>query len=281
MNFDSYPAEIRGFGKSLGHTKISHEPVLTPGNKVDCLVSLNDVHSITELNSLKEHGTVIYDSKPPDYVEEDCAIAGFIDPGWTGCGVPLRELSTMAVKSARSRNIVALGAIAGLFDLSPNAFIEAISIRFAKKPKELREINAHAFMLGFEYVTKEFTQPRRIESETLGFLEDRDISIISGNEAAARGCLDAGIRLYSGYPITPATKIMEILAKELPKIGGQVVQTEDEISAIGHAIGAGFAGKRAVTATSGPGLCLMIENINLAVMGEIPVVIINSQRGGL
>ncbi|MFC1545604.1 hypothetical protein ACFL44_02820 [Gemmatimonadota bacterium] len=107
-----------------------------------------------------------------------------------------------------------------------------------------------------------------------------DVVVVTGNDAVARACLDAGVRLYAGYPITPATKIMEILAKELPKRGGVVVQTEDEISAIGHIIGGGFAGKRSVTATSGPGLSLMTEFLNLAVMAEVPIVVVNGQRGG-
>jgi pyruvate/2-oxoacid:ferredoxin oxidoreductase alpha subunit len=104
--------------------------------------------------------------------------------------------------------------------------------------------------------------------------------IITGNEAVAYGAMAAGLGLYAGYPITPATKIMEVLAKDLVKMGGTVVQTEDEISAIAAVVGAFFAGKRAMTATSGPGLCLMTEMINLSVMAESPSVIVNCQRGG-
>jgi 2-oxoglutarate ferredoxin oxidoreductase subunit alpha len=104
--------------------------------------------------------------------------------------------------------------------------------------------------------------------------------IITGNEAVARGALAAGLHLYAGYPITPATKIMEILSKELPKKGGIFLQTEDEISSIGHVIGAGFAGRRAMTGTSGPGFCLMSEFTGLSVMAEVPAVIVDSQRGG-
>lgn len=109
---------------------------------------------------------------------------------------------------------------------------------------------------------------------------NHQIEVLSGNEAAAQGCLDAKVRLFAGYPITPATKIMEILAKELPKQNGVVVQTEDEISALGHVIGAAFTGQRAVTSTSGPGLALMTELLNLAVMSELPLVVIDCQRGG-
>ncbi len=104
--------------------------------------------------------------------------------------------------------------------------------------------------------------------------------IINGNQAVAMAAIDSNLKLYAGYPITPATKIMEILSKELPKKGGVLLQTEDEISAIGAVIGAGFAGERAMTATSGPGFCLMTEFTGLSVMAEVPAVIVNSMRGG-
>ncbi len=279
MNFDSYPAEIRGFGKSVGHTRISRTPLLTPGRYADCLVALNDMHAITELKRIKPDAALVYDSRPPDYIEEDCAVAGFIEPGMSGYGVPLRELSAQAVKSARSRNIVALGAIAAMYNLDPEAFIEAINIRFARKSAVVREINSAALKMGYEYIRNHRERP--VHKTLLAVKRhDRPIRIVNGNEAAAIGALDAGLTLYAGYPITPATKIMEYLAKKLPPKNGTVVQTEDEIAAIGHVVGAGYTGKRAMTATSGPGLCLMTEMLNLAVQAEIACVVINSMRGG-
>ncbi|HDP97553.1 MAG TPA: hypothetical protein ENN22_00005 [bacterium] len=103
---------------------------------------------------------------------------------------------------------------------------------------------------------------------------------MSGNEALAKGAFDCGLNFYAGYPITPATKIMEMCARELPRRGGWTIQVEDEIAAISAVVGAWFAGKRAMTATSGPGLSLMSEMINFAVMAEIPTVIVDVQRGG-
>ena len=280
MNFDSYPAEIRGFGKSMAHTRVSDQRVLTPGAGTDCLVSLNDPHTITELGKLNPGGVILYDSKPPDYVEEDQAVAGWIEPGMVGYGVPLRELSNEAVQSARARNIVGLGVIAGLFRMPKEQFREAIRQRFASKAARVVEGNLRAFDLGCDYAETQLEKADPIDFGGRTLPRSREVEILSGNEAAARGCIEAGLRLYAGYPITPATKIMEILAKELPQHGGVVVQTEDEIAAIGHAIGGGFSGRRAATATSGPGLCLMVEALNLAVMAEIPLVIIHSQRAG-
>jgi len=280
MNIDLYPAEIRGFGKSVAHTRISDRPVHTPGELADCLVALNDPHAISELDTLAEGAVILYDSNPPNYVEEDEAVAGFIEPGMIGYGVPLGELSSIATKSARSRNIVSLGALTGIFRIPAEYLREAIRARFARKSAEIVEMNLRAFDLGHDYARAELVKADAIDfGERVPGARD-DVVVVSGNDAVAKACLDAGVRLYAGYPITPATKIMEILAKELPKQGGVVVQTEDEISAIGHAIGGGFAGKRSLTATSGPGLSLMSEFLNLAVMAEVPVVIVNGQRGG-
>jgi 2-oxoglutarate ferredoxin oxidoreductase subunit alpha len=280
MNFDSFPAEIRGFGKSVAHSRISRDKALTPGTMVNCLVALDDPHSITELHSLTQDGVVIYDSKPADYHEEDQAVAGWIQPGMIGYGAPLRDLSAQATKSSKSRNIVALGVISYVFGFDPGAFHEAIHRRWSGKSESLREMNVEAFNLGYDYAKANIDKVDPVDFKNITEGHVTDANIVSGNEAAAKACLDANLRLYVGYPITPATKIMEILAKQLPMQGGVVVQSEDEISAICHVIGGGFAGKRSCTATSGPGVCLMTEALNLAVMAEVPCVLINAQRGG-
>jgi 2-oxoglutarate ferredoxin oxidoreductase subunit alpha len=104
--------------------------------------------------------------------------------------------------------------------------------------------------------------------------------ILNGNAAIGLGSLAAGLQFYAGYPITPASDIMEFLARQLPRFGGVVVQTEDEIAALAAVIGASFAGRKSMTATSGPGLSLMVEEMGLASMEEIPLVIVDAQRGG-
>lgn len=279
MSYDSYPAEIRGFGKCVAHLRVGEREILSAGKFADILVSLNDEHSITQLPSLKENGVVIYDNKPRGFVEEDRSIAGWIEPGMTSYGVPLLELSHKASGDSRGRNMVALGAVAALFDIDVEAFKKTILARYAKKKQAVIDANLNSFLAGSSW-----TKANVFKTDGLRFGKGRKAKksklIVSGNEVAARAALDSGIHLYAGYPITPATKIMEILSKELPKRGGVMIQTEDEISAAGHVIGAGFAGRRAMTATSGPGFCLMTELINLAVMAEVPAVIINSQRGG-
>ena len=104
--------------------------------------------------------------------------------------------------------------------------------------------------------------------------------LLQGNEACVQGALMAGCRFYAGYPITPATEIMEVMAKELPRFGGTFVQMEDEIASLGAVIGASLAGTKSMTATSGPGFSLMQEHIGFACMTEVPCVIVNVMRGG-
>lgn len=110
--------------------------------------------------------------------------------------------------------------------------------------------------------------------------EEKKIRVLTGNEACAEGALAAGMRFYAGYPITPSSEVAEVLAYELPKVGGVFIQMEDEIASIGAIIGGSLAGVKSMTATSGPGFSLMQENIGFAVMGEVPCVIVNVMRGG-
>ena len=139
-------------------------------------------------------------------------------------------------------------------------------------------------VIAFDTAYAEGASTFRLDFIELGEPQHQDIGnkvqMMTGNAAVVRGCLDAGLSTFFGYPITPATSIMERLAKELPRRGGRLLQTEDEISAIAATIGAGYAGVRSATATSGPGLALMVEMLGLGVIAEVPAVIFCSQRGG-
>ncbi len=280
MSFDSYPAEIRGFGKCVAHTRISNNKVQSPGKYSDVLIALNDIHSISQLGVLKETGVVIYDSKPPKYHEEDRSIAGLLEPGMISYGIPLFELAHKAAGNARGRNMVALGAFAALFGIGAEGFTGSIKRRYAKKKQFIIDNNVDSFMEGYNWATERISKVDKCDFSCAAPGPPKENLIINGNQAVAKAALDVGIHLFAGYPITPATKIMEIMSAELPKKGGAFIQTEDEISAIGNVVGAGFAGKRAMTATSGPGLCLMSEFTGLSVIAEVPAVIVDSQRGG-
>ncbi len=279
LSFDQYPAEIRGFGKCVAHTRVSDQPVYSVGRGVDILVSLNDPYSIEQVPTLKERGVVIFDSWPLKEIGESECVAGHLKPGNYLYGVPLTELSQRSTHSWRSRNIVALGALAALFDMDEDGFLERLNAKFKKKAGVAEQVQA-AFQEGVGYVRSELMKIDPLSLALEKKTEKKKYVIMTGNEAAAQGAIDAGCRLYAGYPITPATKIMEILSERLPREGGTVVQTEDEISAIGMVTGAALMGKRAMTATSGPGLCLMSEFIGYNVMTENSVVILDGQRGG-
>ncbi len=280
ISFDSYPAEIRGFGKCVAHTRINTEMIYSPGKYADVLIALNDSHSIPQLSVLKKGGILIYDSQPANYHEEDQSVAGWAAPGTTSYGVPLARLAHRAAGNARGRNMVALGALAALFHIDKETFIDSIKQRYAKKKQVVIDSNVNSFDLGYSWTKENIEKIDPYSFKETAPAAKKDKLIINGNQGVAKAAVDSGIKLYAGYPITPATKIMEIMGKELPDRDGIMLQTEDEISAIGAVVGAGFAGKRAMTATSGPGFSLMTEFTGLSVMAEIPAVIVNSQRGG-
>ncbi len=153
----------------------------------------------------------------------------------------------------------------------------AINEKFSKKKKEVLEANIKGFNAGIEHASK-------IEEAATGmrlqYTPGEPMLLMSGNELCAVAALHAGCRFFAGYPITPSSEVLHLLSEWMPKVGGYLVQTEDELSAIGAVIGGSFAGVKSMTATSGPGLALMTEMLGLASMAEIPAVIIDVQRGG-
>ncbi|MBU1343124.1 MAG: 2-oxoacid:acceptor oxidoreductase subunit alpha [Proteobacteria bacterium] len=280
MSFDSYPAEIRGFGKCVAHTRISSNPIYSPGKLADVLISLNDNHAISQLPTLKESGILIYDSQPARPHEEDKSVAGRTKPGMISYGIPLNMLAHKAAGNARGMNMVALGALSALFHVDKDRFTDSIKARYGKKKQVVIDANVNSFLEGYDWAKENIKKSDPYSFEGVNLPEQKEKLIVNGNQLVAQAALDANLMFYAGYPITPATKIMEILSKELPKHGGTLLQTEDEIAAIGAVIGAGFGGKRAMTATSGPGFALMTEFTGLSVMAEVPAVIIDSQRAG-
>jgi 2-oxoglutarate ferredoxin oxidoreductase subunit alpha len=279
ISFDLYPAEIRGFGKCIARLRVTNQQAYSLKPQSDVLVSLDDSHAIPHVNEAREWGAVIYESGSVTPLAEGAHISGHIDPGQIPYHVPIRELSEKSTGSARSRNIVVLGYIAGLFGLPVDPFLRALNSKFKNKP-DIAQKNEAALRAGFEEGARWF----RLDDIEFGpppaKASGATLEMISGNAAVVRGALDAGIDNFFGYPITPATSIMERLASEMPKRGTRLVQTEDEIAAISATMGAGFTGARTATATSGPGLALMSEMLGMGVIAEIPSVVFVSQRGG-
>lgn len=271
MMIKSYGPQIRG-GESLAQIRLRKSPVLSQGDHLDALVVLswNNYHRFAGEVRLRERAVIFHDSEdaPPERLTFP-AKARFV-------AVPFSATSKKETSATLAKNLVALGFLSGWFDLPQSGFEKAIQQRFAKKSEAVLRGNLAAFSAGVQLAQVENTRPRydwKVKNHEAKL-------VFTGNEAIAIGSLFAGVKFFAGYPITPASEVMEWMAAELPKFDGVFIQTEDEIAAITMAIGASFAGKKAMTATSGPGLSLMTEAIGLAAMAELPLVIIDVQRAG-
>ncbi len=280
LGFDSYPAEIRGFGRCVTRTRIGDVDMVALNDKTDVLISLDDEQSASRIPVLTENAVVMFDNKPPSYVGEDKAIAAHVDPSMVLYGLPFSDLAAGVSGTTRGRNLTALGAFASVFGVSPELFRNVIRKKFSSKGNKVVDINLKSFDIGYTQARETFADRLRSTLSGAAAPEAGEKLMLSGNVAIAEGALAAGLQLYFGYPITPATPIMEYLAKKLPIRGGRVTQMEDEISSIGAVLGSFYAGRRAMTATSGPGFALMTELLTHGVMSETPAVIVNAQRGG-
>jgi len=279
LAFDSYPAEIRGFGRCLTRSRFGDEAILALEETSDVLISLDDKLSRSRIPHLGEHAAVFFENNPPAYMKEDDSLAAMLDPGVRLYGMPLADLASAAAGTARGRNLTALGGFSAVFGADPEPFRRAINRKFESKGEKVAGANVRSFDAGYEYALRTFPDGLRSlpRPDVSG---EPETTLLSGNVAVGSAAIDAGLKLYFAYPITPATPIMDYLAPRLPGMGGTLVQMEDEIAAIAAVLGASFAGRRSMTATSGPGLALMSELIGHGVMTETPAVIVDVQRGG-
>ena len=218
---------------------------------------------------MREDSIIIADSKAKPTKPEGCK-AQLIDLPFTSTA---KELGTALMK-----NMVAIGATSALMNLDTTTFEELITNMFSKKGEKVVDMNIEALNEGYRLM-KEHLSSIQGDFELEAINEDPHLYMI-GNDAIGLGAISAGSKFMAAYPITPASEIMEYMIANLPKVGGTVVQTEDEIAAATMAIGSNYAGVRGFTASAGPGLSLMMESIGLSGMTETPFVVINTQRGG-
>ncbi len=262
------PAEIKG-GHVMFQARIAPEMVWSQGDDLDMLIAF-DQESIDRYSPLiRQDGILIFnsnDSKPP------------APNGIKQYPLPLNDLAK-SINFQRGRNIITIGAMVKLFDLPFETATLVVEKQLGRK-KEMLEQNLLALKTGYEYIEQNVTKTAPYHLSPRAGAEHEERLVLSGNQALSIGAIAAGCRFYAGYPITPASDIMEFLAAEFPKIGGTMIQAEDEIAAIAMTLGASFTGLRAMTATSGPGLSLMVELMGHATMAEIPVVIVDVQRAG-
>ena len=301
--FPDYPADIRApqgslTGVSGFQVHIGAGRVFTPGDKCDVLVAMNAAALKTQYKYSKPQATIIIDTDsfgPKDLEKAQFKTADYlgemgIDPDRV-VQCPLTTMvkdcladSGMDNKSVlKCRNMFALGIVCWLFNRDLDLVANFLREKFAKKP-QIAENNIKVVQAGFDYghnTHASVPATYRIESTSK---EKGRYMDITGNKATAYGLIaaaeKAGMQLYLGsYPITPATDILHELSKH-KSCGVITVQCEDEISGCASAVGASFAGALAATSTSGPGICLKSEALNLAVIDELPLVVIDVQRGG-
>jgi len=272
----SFGPQIRG-GESSCRVRVSTRPVLSVGGTLDIAVALNWDDFLRFGGELPVGGrtTVVYDSATG--VEPDRLPLAGVTPR-EALAVPLGGLAKEAAGTERAKNSVVLGLLAGWTGMGRESLLAGLRKRFAKKGAELVAANERAFSAGLQWALDHpLKEPRTLEIPG-GAVETK--MIVDGNEMCAAAAIFSGCQFFGGYPITPSSEIMQFLGREIWKYGGTMVQAEDEIAGIGAVVGASFAGKKAMTATSGPGMSLKTEMLGLATIAELPLVCVNVQRGG-
>jgi 2-oxoglutarate/2-oxoacid ferredoxin oxidoreductase subunit alpha len=262
-----FASRIRG-GYTAYKIRTSVDEVQSVVDRLDILVALTQRTIDENLDELHDGSAIIYDGERSWDAE--------IPEEMKGIDVPLKSLAEDA-GGAIMRNIVALGAACEITGFDVEYLDESLEKRFGGKGTQIVENNKEAARLGQEYVQEHY------DVGDLGYdmeTTDNDYVLLNGNEAIGMGAIAAGCRFYAGYPITPATSIMEYLTGRIEEYGGHVVQAEDELSAINMSLGAARAGARSMTATSGAGIDLMTETFGLIATSETPMVICDVMRSG-
>jgi len=296
-----FPAEIRAPAGTLAgvsgfQVHFSSQEIHTPGDKLNTLVAMNPAALKTNIKDLEPGGILIVNSDA--FSTGDLHKAGYKNnpledgslKGYRIFAIPINKLNREAVvevklsprEADRCKNFFALGLVYWLYERSLDPTLRWIRDKFGKNPAVL-EANTRTLKAGYNYGETTETMPvhYRVPPATI---KPGTYRKITGNEALAQGLVAATTLaniplVYSSYPITPASDILHYLS-ELKRFGVRTMQAEDEIAAVGAAIGAAFGGALGVTATSGPGICLKAEAIGLAIMTELPLIVIDVQRGG-
>ncbi|MEE2859155.1 MAG: 2-oxoacid:acceptor oxidoreductase subunit alpha [Candidatus Neomarinimicrobiota bacterium] len=296
-----FPAEIRApkgslFGVSSFQLQFSNKDIHTPGDDLDVLVAMNPAGLKVHLGDLKENGMLIVNTA--NFSARNLKLAEYDEnpldnnslEGYQLISVDMTALVTTALKELglsskimqRSTNMFALGLLYWLYGRSRDSSIEFLKKKFASKP-EIIDANIKALNAGY-YYGETIEAIKTTYKVNKASFEPGTYRNIMGNNALALGLLTASKQsnlnlFYGGYPITPASDVLHYLA-QYKHFGVRTFQAEDEISGITSAIGAAFTGNIAVTATSGPGVALKTEALGLAIITELPIVLINVQRGG-
>jgi len=264
FNHQDIMSRIRG-GHNYSQIRLSSSSIGAPSSEVDILICLDK--NTLDLYQDEMDGLIIYDQGK-----------------WEGKGpggkkflsIPLEEIAKEKGGDVRMANSVASGAVLAVLGLSLDPLLGLLEESFGSKGKQVIEANKECARTGYQHAQDKFRGKKLCEN--IRPEHDKQKILVTGSEAMALGAIASNIRFYSAYPMSPATAIMEYLARKQKDLGLLVEQPEDEIAAVNMAIGAYFAGARSMTATSGGGLALMVEGISLAGMTETPLVIVDCQR---
>lgn len=263
-----FSSRIKG-GHTNNKIRISTKPIRAISDDLDILVAFDQESIDFNVSELRENGVVVADAKFNPVLPGSVNARLF--------AVPITRIAE-ELGTSLMKNMVASGASWALLGLPLEVFNKAVEEEFGRKGAAIVGKNIEAVKLGAEFILNQAGGP--LEEFRLEPADGKQKLFMIGNDAIGLGAVAAGCRFMPAYPITPASEIMEYLTKTLPKLGGAVIQTEDEIAAVTMAIGANYGGARSMTASAGPGLSLMMEAIGLAGMTETPVVIVDTQRGG-
>ena len=259
-----YESRVRG-GHNFYQIRFSDTPVMSSRDGIDILVAMDSAGIDRYVSDLTKTGLIIYDSKILDQEHE----------GPDFLNIPFLDLAVEHGSNKIMANAVATGAVLGLIGMELDILLDILKKAFSKKGEKISQGNIDAAKAGHAYASKNCQKcsfaPAHISEPKM---------LIAGNDAIGLGAIASGLKFYSAYPMTPSTGIMNYIAGKEEEYGILVEQAEDEIAAINMALGASFAGVRAMTGTSGGGFALMVEGISLAGMTETPVVIALAQRPG-
>lgn len=271
FDYTEYPSLIRG-GHNSYQVDVRDHPVLSSVRPIDLLVALNQDTLVQHAKRLSPGAGILFD---PDAKDTDVSVLD--EKNIQLCPVPYTKLAREAGGTILMRNVVALGASAGLLQYDLDLLLGVLHTAFDRKGEKTVNENIGAAKAGYHFARNHLAAfPWKLVRKR----DAKQHMALQGNAALALGAIQAGCKFFAGYPMTPATSILSFLARHAATTGMVVRHAEDEISVINEAIGASYAGVRSMVATSGGGFALMAEGVGLAGMAEVPLVIVVAQRPG-
>lgn len=279
FEYSEYPSLIRG-GHQTSQVTVDSVPVTSEHYSVDLLLALNKASVELHKEELSDDSAVIYDSGQFTLTSPS-ELLGRKTTHVVLLGVPLLQLAIDVAGLNIYRNVVGLGASIALLNSDLEVLFELLEQEFGRKNPEIVALNKQAAQAGFDYVKEHYSGLDETYSHSLNRIDNNNSTmLVSGNESLGLGAIRGGVTFYSGYPMTPSSTLLGFMAAKQYDYNFIVKHAEDEIAAVTMAIGASFAGARAMTATSGGGFSLMEEGIGLASITETPIVVCDIQRPG-